>query len=141
MQTSRPDPFSPRLNLPLWLVAVGVMGLLGINLRAQQPLQSKPPSHPTASRMQGVWVNNTITPFERPAQLAGREFLTGAEIETPKERAARLFSGSGDVATGDELFLTLLQNPVEYRGPSDLPAITTSSGWTTAWWSRIARRK
>jgi hypothetical protein len=116
MQSSRPDRLSPRLNLPVWLAAVGVVGLLGINLLAQQPVQSKPPLTPDRQPdLQGVWVNNTITPFERPAALAGREFLTAAEIETLKGRVARLFSVSGDIATGDELFLTLLQNPAEHK--------------------------
>src|SRR5512147_561439 len=29
--------------------------------------------------LQGVWTNATITPLERPAELAGKEFLTEAE--------------------------------------------------------------
>jgi hypothetical protein len=30
--------------------------------------------------LQGIWTNNTATPFERPAALAGRERLTDAEV-------------------------------------------------------------
>lgn len=80
-----------------WLTALVLVALLGITSLAQQPAPWKPPLTPGGHPdLQGVWVNNTITPFERPAELAGREFLTPAEVETLKKRAARLFSGSGD---------------------------------------------
>ena len=36
---------------------------------------------------QGVWNFSTITPLERPADLAGREFLTDAEIAERQKRA------------------------------------------------------
>jgi hypothetical protein len=65
--------------------------------------------------LQGVWADNTITPFERPPELAGKASLTVAEVAVLKERAARLFSGSGDTAPGDELFLALLANPAEHK--------------------------
>ena len=29
--------------------------------------------------LQGTWNNGTVTPFERPAQFAGKEFLTQEE--------------------------------------------------------------
>ena len=64
--------------------------------------------------LQGVWVNNTVTPFERPPALAGKQFLTSAELAVLKQRVARLFSGHGDIAPGDELFLALLSNPEEH---------------------------
>ena len=55
--------------------------------------------------LQGVWANTTVTPFERPQELAGRAFLTDEELSALKERAVRLFDGQGDTAPGDELFL------------------------------------
>jgi hypothetical protein len=67
--------------------------------------------------LQGVWVNNTITPFERPPELADKEFLSDDDMQVLKQRAARLFSGNGDIATGDELFLTLLRNPDKFTRP------------------------
>ena len=60
-----------------------------------------------------------MTPFERPQELAGKEFLTDAELAVLKQRAARLFNGDGDHAPGDALFLALLRNPEEYRSPKD----------------------
>ena len=74
-----------------------------------------PDGHPD---LQGVWVNNTVTPFERPDELSGKELLTDGELETLKQRAARLFSGSGDTAGSDQLFLTLLRNPEEHKTTS-----------------------
>ena len=109
----------PRLNRCLWLVTVAVVGLLGSNPLAQQPGPWTPPLTPDRHPdLQGMWVNNTITPFERPAALDGRAILTPEEVETFKARAARLFSGSGDIAQGDDLFLTLLSNPAERRAPA-----------------------
>jgi hypothetical protein len=64
--------------------------------------------------LEGVWANNTVTPFERPPQLARKPILTDADIDVLKERAARLFDGSGEYASGDDLFLTLLNNPAAH---------------------------
>jgi len=38
--------------------------------------------------LQGIWTNPTITPFERPAELAGKEFLTEKEAAELEGRAA-----------------------------------------------------
>ena len=58
--------------------------------------------------LQGVWANNNATPLERPKELAGREFLTDAEVATLKAKAAALFGGDGDAAFGDTIFQTVL---------------------------------
>jgi len=39
--------------------------------------------------LQGVWVNDTITPMERPASLADRAFLTDDEIQALEARTAQ----------------------------------------------------
>src|ERR1700692_3564683 len=38
--------------------------------------------------LQGVWTNNTVTPLERPKELAGKEFYTEEELQAlaKKER-------------------------------------------------------
>jgi hypothetical protein len=54
--------------------------------------------------LQGVWANNNVTPLERPAALAGKPFLTNAEVAALKAKAADLFSGDGDAAFGDDVF-------------------------------------
>src|SRR5262249_49997753 len=38
--------------------------------------------------LQGTWTGATITPFERPAELAGKEFLTEKEAKELESRAA-----------------------------------------------------
>jgi hypothetical protein len=38
--------------------------------------------------LQGVWTNPTITPFERPGELAGKPVLTDQEAATLEEKAA-----------------------------------------------------
>ncbi len=38
--------------------------------------------------LQGIWTNPTITPFERPRELAGKEFLTEKEVKELEARAA-----------------------------------------------------
>jgi len=38
--------------------------------------------------LQGVWTNPTITPFERPVELANKPFLTGEEAAALEKRAA-----------------------------------------------------
>ena len=41
--------------------------------------------------LQGVWTNNTLTPLQRPKQLAGKEFYTQAEMaEVQKRQQQRL---------------------------------------------------
>src|ERR1700740_418072 len=43
--------------------------------------------------LQGVWLNNSATPLERPKALEGRQFLTDDEVSELKGRADRLFQG------------------------------------------------
>ena len=41
--------------------------------------------------LQGVWTNNTVTPLQRPKELAGKEFYTAAELtEIQKRQGDRL---------------------------------------------------
>ena len=39
--------------------------------------------------LQGLWTNETITRFERPSQLAGKQFLTAEEASELEERTAQ----------------------------------------------------
>jgi hypothetical protein len=54
--------------------------------------------------LQGIWSNNAATPFERPKELAGREFLTEAEVAKLQKIAGELFNGETDAAFGDAVF-------------------------------------
>src|ERR1700722_2015456 len=69
--------------------------------------------------LQGVWLNNSATPLERPKALEGRTFLTDDEVTALKQRAARLFkSENADFPGGDNFFLAVLANPDHYRNPN-----------------------
>ena len=118
---------SPRFRAALVLLAIA-------SVTAQQRATAKSDNHPD---LQGVWVNNTVTPFERAQELAGKEFLTDAELAVLKQRAVRLFKADGDDAPGDALFLALLRNPDEQQiGRLGLVAATTNSGWMMGWNSK-----
>ncbi len=69
--------------------------------------------------LQGVWLNASATPLERPKALEGRAFLTDEEVVELTRRADRLFKdGNADLPVGDNLFLTALANPDAYRNPN-----------------------
>ena len=66
--------------------------------------------------LQGVWLNTSATPFERPPALAGRPFLTDEEVAELSRRAERIFKeNEADLAIGDTLFLTALANVDSFR--------------------------
>ena len=65
-----------------------------------------PDGHPD---LQGVWLNNSATPLERPKALEGRQFLTDQEVAELRRRADRLFKNTNaDFAGGDAVFLAAL---------------------------------
>ena len=69
--------------------------------------------------LQGIWLNNSATPLERPKALEGRPSLSDAEVANLKRNADRLFNdGNADLPVGDNLFLTALANPEQYRNPN-----------------------
>ena len=66
--------------------------------------------------LQGVWLNTSATPFERPPALAGRELLTDEEVAELSRRADRIFKeNDADLAIGDTLFLTALADVDAFR--------------------------
>jgi hypothetical protein len=83
-------------------------------LSAQKAAWKAPRTADGQPDLQGTWANNNATPLERPVEFAGRATLTDAELTTLKARSARLFSGEGDAAFGDNLFSALLANPDKF---------------------------
>ena len=61
--------------------------------------------HPS---FEGVWENNSATPLERPAQLAGKPRLSDEELATLERRARTLLGPEAEAVFGDALYQTLL---------------------------------
>jgi hypothetical protein len=69
---------------------VAIASLRPAPAAGQQPAGSSYSAPRTAwghPDLQGVWTNKTITPFERPDEVGGREFFTDAEIAERESRA------------------------------------------------------
>ena len=66
--------------------------------------------------LQGVWLNTSATPFERPEALAGRQSLTDDEVAELSRRANRIFKeNDADLAIGDSLYLAALADVDAFR--------------------------
>ena len=81
-----------------------------------------PDGHPD---LQGVWLNNSATPLERPKALEGKTSLSDEEVARLRQRAARLFNnGDADFAAGDAVFLAALNDIETFKS-------ATSTGTTS----------
>src|SRR5687767_9635363 len=70
--------------------------------------------------LQGMWLNQSATPLERPKEFAGRPLLTDEEVAEFKRRAARIFNVNtdSDFPGGDNFFQALIANPDRYASPT-----------------------
>jgi hypothetical protein len=62
----------------------------------QKAIPRTPDGHPD---LQGVWTNATITPLERPAELAGKATLTDAEAKAWEQKDVQSNTLDGDVSS------------------------------------------
>src|SRR5215831_14892820 len=84
LANSEVSPMKCRFFLSALCIAV----MTGI-LAAQAPKKWTPPRTPDGQPdIQGIWSFATITPLQRPADLAGKEFFTPKEAEA-YEKATR----------------------------------------------------
>ncbi len=80
--------------------------------------------------LQGVWLNNSVTPLERPQLLEGRQFLTDEEVRQLRARADRLFKdGNNDFAAGDNVFLAALSGLEQYKNPNATGTSAEMAAW------------
>jgi hypothetical protein len=92
-----------RRDLKMALVAAAVIGAGPLGAQSSKPQTAWTPAktsfgHPD---LQGVWVNPTLTPFERPPALKDKEVLTEAEAVDIEKRAAARRQDEGPPAAGD----------------------------------------
>jgi hypothetical protein len=96
---------------------------LGFTAQGQSAPARKPPVAKAIPRtpdghpdLQGNWLNNMATPFERPKELEGRTSLTDAEVAELNKRATRIFNNpKSDAATTDAYFMSAWRNIEVYK--------------------------
>src|SRR6185503_9584126 len=94
---------SCRSCLSTTALAAAVAAALSVALVAQAPTARRPPSPTKAAAagktwtlprtsdgkpdLQGIWTDNTLTPFERPKKLGAKEFYTDEAVTDLTRRA------------------------------------------------------
>jgi len=107
-------------------VAALVIVAISTTIAGQAPAKWTPPLGPDGHPdLQGVWLNSSATPLERPPALAGKQTLTNEEVAELRRRADRLFKNTNaDFAAGDAVFLAALADIDRFKS-------TTSTGTTS----------
>ena len=78
-------------SLSLVATVIVVVSLTAVPAAGQAAAHSEiPPRTPWGDPdLQGIWTGSTLTPFERPQDLAEKQFLTEEEVAALKDEAAR----------------------------------------------------
>jgi hypothetical protein len=108
------------------LAAALVVIAISPSIAGQAPAKWTPPPGPDGHPdLQGIWLNNSATPLERPPALAGKQTLTDEEVAELRRRADRLFKNTNaDFPAGDAVFLAALADVDRFKS-------ATSTGTTT----------
>jgi len=114
-----------RHRLLPWLATLAAIAALPPAIAGQAPAWTPPLGLDGHPDLQGVWLNNSATPLERPKALEGRQTLTDDEVAELRRRADRLFKNTNaDFAAGDAVFLAALADVDRFTS-------ATSTGSTT----------
>src|SRR5881397_2745866 len=108
------------------LAVVVATALAGTSLAAQSTAVRKgwtPPRTPDGQPdLQAIWTNATITPFERPASLRDKAFLTEAEVAAIERQVATNRAADpkrpGDVGSYDQVWFDSGEHVVSTRRTS-----------------------
>jgi len=95
---------------------LGIVLGFTVQLHSADPPKAIPRTPDGHPDLQGIWLNNNATPFERPKELAGRDRLTDEEVVELNRRAKKIFeNGTSDAAGPDAFFMTAYRNLPEYK--------------------------
>src|SRR5437870_3833993 len=85
--------FIGALTIAIAFLKAGVVPVAGQSAAAKTPVPAKAWTPLRTAwgdpDLQGIWNNSTITPIERPKELAGKQVLTNDEVATLEEQAAQ----------------------------------------------------
>ena len=140
--------------------ALTVSWLAGAPLAGQTPPKAKAWAAPRTldgqPDLQGLWTNSTITPFERPKEMAGKEFFTDKEaaefekqVAENSNRDKRGATAEADVAgayndfwfdRGTKVVATKRTSIVVDPPDGRIPALTPAAQKAAAARAEVARR-
>src|SRR5262245_42674958 len=98
------DPFMAKAFRTFVATALGCLAPLTVISQTRSGVPRMPDGHPD---LEGIWTNGTITPLERPRELADKPFFTAAEAAEYEKQARDRNNGDrrdanteADLATG-----------------------------------------
>src|SRR5260370_30065232 len=101
-------------NYVLTLMAVLVFAVVPAAGQAKKAAWTPPSTPDGQPDLQGVWTNNSVTPLQRPKELAGKEFYTEAELAEVQKRQHERLRRDYDEGEG--------QAPTNHTGIAGAPA-------------------
>jgi len=101
----------PRRTLRLVLVLSFVPIASGVSGPVFRETRRTPWGDPD---LQGMWVNNSATPLERPDAFQGKETLTNEELQELRKKAAEVLDG-GDAFFADDFVTAAVEEGIDFR--------------------------
>lgn len=118
-----------------FVTAIAILATASLVGAGQAPESWTAPRTPDGRPdLQGVWANDSATPFQRPESLGDRATLTDEEVATMRAYAQETFDGGGDAVFGDTPFLrslAALEDPEE--GPSARTGRPSTRSYNQFW--------